>query len=64
VKAPDPKTGMERYRIVEPDDFELIVGESSGDIRLTGTLTGETQRLPKFWRMESAAEVGAAASAS
>jgi hypothetical protein len=55
---------MERYRIVEPDDFELIVGESSGDIRLTGTLTGETQRLPKFWRMESAAEVGAAASAS
>ena len=52
-------TGNDGHRIVEPGEFELMIGESSADIRLTATvtLTGEVYRLPKSWRMESMAEI-------
>ncbi|MDU5826150.1 glycoside hydrolase family 3 N-terminal domain-containing protein [Mixta calida] len=52
-------TSREGERIVEPGEFELQVGASSGDIRqrTVVTLTGETRRLPQQWRMLSHCEV-------
>ncbi len=52
-------TGYEGVRIVEPGDFDLMVGASSADIRLRGTVTvtGDVRKLPKDWRMTSASEV-------
>ncbi|SFD16817.1 glycoside hydrolase family 3 N-terminal domain-containing protein [Tropicimonas isoalkanivorans] len=51
-------TGPEGTRIVEPGFFTLMVGASSGDIRLTGRVegTGARRTLPKDWRMESTCE--------
>ncbi len=53
-------TGREGRRIVEPGEFELQVGASSGDVRLrtTVTLTGSVRTLGREWRMESRCEVG------
>jgi beta-xylosidase len=52
-------TGMEGRRIVEPGEFELQVGASSGDVRLrtTVTLTGSVRTLGRKWRMESRCEI-------
>ena len=47
-------------RIVEPGDYDLMVGSSSRDIALNGTVTvaGDAVRtLPRDWRMLSAVEV-------
>ncbi|MEX3822494.1 fibronectin type III-like domain-contianing protein, partial [Paraburkholderia sp. BR14262] len=47
-------------RIVEPGKFDLMVGSSSRDIHLSGTVTvvGNAARtLPRDWRMLSAVEV-------
>lgn len=51
-------TGAEGYRIVEPGRFDLMIGASSGDIRLQATveLAGKTRRLPRDWRMTSRCE--------
>ncbi|MCC8395624.1 glycoside hydrolase family 3 C-terminal domain-containing protein [Paraburkholderia sp. MMS20-SJTR3] len=41
-------------RIVEPGDFDLLVGSSSRDIHLSGTVTvtgTATRTLPRDWRM-------------
>ncbi|OLL27684.1 beta-glucosidase [Burkholderia sp. SRS-W-2-2016] len=41
-------------RIVEPGDFDLLVGSSSRDIHLSGTVTvtgNATRTLPRDWRM-------------
>ncbi|MGC6386522.1 glycoside hydrolase family 3 N-terminal domain-containing protein [Ewingella sp. S1.OA.A_B6] len=42
-------------RIVEPGEFEIRIGASSGDIRSQGVVevTGEVRELEKMWRMES-----------
>ncbi len=52
-------TGAEGVRIVEPGAFDLMIGASSGDIRLqtTFTVTGKLRRLPRDWRMQSAADI-------
>ncbi len=52
-------TSREGERIVEPGEFELQVGASSGDIRqrTVVTLTGETRQLPQQWRILSHCEV-------
>ena len=52
-------TSREGERIVEPGEFELQVGASSGDIRQRAVveLTGETRQLPSQWRMLSHCEV-------
>ncbi|TDQ85390.1 glycoside hydrolase family 3 N-terminal domain-containing protein [Paraburkholderia silvatlantica] len=47
-------------RIVEPGEFDLMVGSSSRDIHLSGTVTvvGKTTRtLARDWRMLSAVEI-------
>jgi len=46
-------------RIVEPGEFELMVGASSGDIKLQTTVevTGAVRTLERSWRMESHCEV-------
>jgi len=47
-------------RIVEPGEFDLMVGSSSRDIHLGATLTVEgaaTRTLPRYWRMVSDVEV-------
>ena len=51
-------TGIEGVRIVEPGSFDLMIGASSGDIRLQTMIavTGATRRLPRDWRMESRCE--------
>jgi len=51
-------TGRDGSRIVEPGAFDLMVGASSDDIRLTATVdvTGDVRQLPKEWRMESRAD--------
>ncbi len=48
-------TGMDGKRRVEPGVFDLMIGESSANICLTGKveLTGEVLRLDKDWRMTS-----------
>ena len=42
-------------RVVEPGEFDIRVGASSGDIRSQGVveITGEALALEKMWRMES-----------
>ena len=51
-------TGTEGCRIVEPGRFDLMIGASSGDIRLQTTVevAGKTRRLPRDWRMASRCE--------
>ncbi len=53
-------TGLNGSRRVEPGRFELMIGASSGDIRLTAVveLTGEISVLKKRWRMESSFAAG------
>ena len=48
-------TGMNGRRRVEPGQFTLMVGASSGDIVLTANveLTGDVHELGKTWRMTS-----------
>jgi len=48
-------TGPSGVRIVEPGEFELMVGASSGDIKLETTVevTGVVRTLECNWRMES-----------
>ena len=52
-------TGQSGHRIVEPGEFQLMIGASSDDIRLTSSVKviGETHELPPNWRMESHAEI-------
>jgi len=46
-------------RIVEPGEFEIMLGSSSEDIhyRAIVNVTGKARTLPEKWRMQSAAEV-------
>ena len=46
-------------RIVESGEFDLMLGASSSDIRLTSkvVVTGEDRQLPPEWRMESSVEI-------
>ncbi len=46
-------------RVVEPGEFELMIGSSSADIRFTGTVevVGEPRELPARWRMKTEARV-------
>ncbi len=48
-------TGLSGDRIVEPGLFDITVGVSSNDIRLTTVIemVGDTLKLPKSWRMTS-----------
>ncbi|GGP21143.1 glycoside hydrolase family 3 protein [Silvimonas iriomotensis] len=48
-------TGSSGQRIVEPGEFDIQIGASSNDIRLTTmvTVTGQTRTLARDWRMES-----------
>jgi beta-xylosidase len=50
-------TNADKRRIVEAGDFEIMVGASSGDIRLRGRVevVGENRVLDGHWRMESQA---------
>ncbi|MDR3517081.1 MAG: glycoside hydrolase family 3 N-terminal domain-containing protein [Azospirillaceae bacterium] len=52
-------TSLDGGRIVEPGEFDLMVGASSGDIRLRGTVRvdGVVRRLGCAWRMESRCDV-------
>ena len=52
-------TGMDGKRVVEPGEFEIMVGASSADLPLkaTVTLTGEPHRPTGKWRMESTVSV-------
>lgn len=52
-------TRRDGKRIVEPGEFELRAGASSGDIRTTATVnvTGETRVLSAAWRMMSRCEI-------
>jgi hypothetical protein len=52
-------TGPDNRRILEPGQFELMIGSSSRDIhfRQVVTLQGETKTLPENWRMQSAVRV-------
>ncbi len=52
-------TGLAGRRIVEPGNFEFMIGASSNDIRLRTEfeVTGEVRELPRNWRMESSALV-------
>jgi len=51
-------TGTDNERIVEPGQFNLMIGSSSDKIHLSTVvnLEGETYHLPKVWRMESHAK--------
>jgi beta-xylosidase len=51
-------TNEENQRVVEPGEFEIMVGASSGDIKLNGKIevAGEI-RVLEDWRMESQARV-------
>lgn len=48
-------TGLLGDRIVEPGIFDLAIGTSSNDIRLTAAIevVGDTLKLPQKWRMTS-----------
>lgn len=48
-------TGMDGRRVVEPGEFEIMVGASSADLPLKAmvTLTGEAHYPTGKWRMES-----------
>jgi beta-xylosidase len=48
-------TNGNNQRMVEAGEFELMVGASSNDIRLKGSVevVGKNRVLDKFWRMES-----------
>ncbi len=48
-------TSYEGARIVEPGDFELMLGASSSNIKLRtlARATGTVRKLPRNWRMES-----------
>ena len=52
-------TNKENRRMVEAGEFEIMVGASSSDIRLTGRVevVGEDRVLEGNWRMESLASV-------
>jgi Fibronectin type III-like domain len=52
-------TNTENRRMVEAGEFEIMVGASSSDIRLTGRVevVGEDRVLEGNWRMESLASV-------
>jgi hypothetical protein len=52
-------TGPGNQRILEPGQFEFMIGNSSQDIhfRQVVTLRGETRTLPGNWRMQSAVSV-------
>ena len=52
-------TGPKGTRIVEPGEIDIMIGPSSADIPLQGTiiLTGGTREMPKNWRMESTYDV-------
>lgn len=52
-------TRRDGKRIVEPGEFEIRIGASSGDIRGTVTVnvSGETHVLPTTWQMMSRCEV-------
>ncbi len=52
-------TRRDGQRVVEPGEFEIQIGASSGDIRSRGTVTlsGETQLIEGKWRMISHCEV-------
>ena len=52
-------TGLTGQRIVEPGDIELLIGASSGDIRLRAevNMSGKVRALGRDWCMESRAEV-------
>lgn len=51
-------TGTDNERIVEPGQFNLMIGPSSDTVHLSTVVTvkGETHHLPKVWRMESHAK--------
>ncbi|MGU3412836.1 glycoside hydrolase family 3 N-terminal domain-containing protein [Enterobacteriaceae bacterium C34A] len=52
-------TARSGKRIVEPGEFEFMVGASSADIRGTATVSvsGETRELGKIWKMMSRCEL-------
>jgi beta-glucosidase-like glycosyl hydrolase len=52
-------TNVDNRRMVEAGEFEIMVGASSGDIRLRGRVevVGENRVLDGHWRMESQATV-------
>ncbi|CAH0528840.1 glycoside hydrolase family 3 N-terminal domain-containing protein [Vibrio hippocampi] len=52
-------TDQSNRRVVEPGEFEIMIGRSSKDIIFSQTinLIGDKYTLPKYWRMECLAEV-------
>ena len=52
-------TNKDDQRMVEPGQFEIMVGASSSDIKLTGKIevVGENRILEGDWQMESHASV-------
>jgi beta-glucosidase len=52
-------TNRDYQRMVEPGEFEIMVGASSSDIKLKGRVevVGESRVLDRDWRMESQAHV-------
>ncbi|MFK7997103.1 MAG: glycoside hydrolase family 3 N-terminal domain-containing protein [Granulosicoccus sp.] len=52
-------TGSAGVRIVEPGEFEILIGASSADIRLHTRIhvSGPVRILEKYWRMESTCSI-------
>jgi beta-glucosidase len=52
-------TSLDHQRLVEPGEFEIMVGTSSDDIKLKARIevVGKDRVLDKVWRMESQAKV-------
>lgn len=52
-------TGSHGARMVEPGQFDIMIGASSASIHLRATvdLTGEVYHLPQNWRMNSRQEI-------